>query len=429
MRLAIIGGGWAGMAAAVQAVGAGHQVAVFEAARTLGGRARGMGATLPDGSTALLDNGQHILIGAYTETLRLMQLVGVDIATALLRMPLRLEFPDGGGLRLPDWPAPLDALAGIAGARGWTLSDRWSLLRLSLAWRGAGFRCAPGASVADLCQGLAPRVQRELVDPLCVSALNVAPARASGQVFLRVLQDALFGARGASHMLLPRVDLSALFPQAAARWVTARGAAVHTGVRAQVQVSGPGQWQVQGQPFDAVLLATSATDAVRLAAALVADLPLPDRAQAASWIHTASSLQHTAITTVYAWAGGAALPCPILALRSDGDATADNPAQFVMDRGQLGGPAGLLAFVISASTDTRENAQAQTLLQARRQLGLSLQAVQTVVEKRATFACLPGVERPGTAVAPGLMACGDYIAGPYPATLEAAVRSGIAAIP
>ena len=73
--------------------------------------------------------------------------------------------------------------------------------------------------------------------------------------------------------------------------------------------------------------------------------------------------------------------------------------------------------------------EAQTLLQARRQLGLSLQPVQTVVEKRATFACLPGVERPGTAVAPGLMACGDYIAGPYPATLEAAVRSGIAAIP
>ena len=108
------------------------------------------------------------------------------------------------------------------------------------------------------------------------------------------------------------------------------------------------------------------------------------------------------------------------------DATA--PAQFVFDRGQLGGPAGLLAFVISASTGDAATLAAQVQAQAAKQLGLdTLQVVQTIVEKRATFACTPGLQRPAADVAPGLYACGDYIAGPYPATLEGAVRSGLEA--
>jgi predicted NAD/FAD-dependent oxidoreductase len=100
----------------------------------------------------------------------------------------------------------------------------------------------------------------------------------------------------------------------------------------------------------------------------------------------------------------------------------------VFDRGQLGGPPGLLAFVVSASNADRQTIQAQVLRQAQAQLGLALQAIQTVVEKRATFACTPGLVRPGQCIAPGLIACGDYLEGPYPATLEGAVRSGIAAV-
>ena len=114
----------------------------------------------------------------------------------------------------------------------------------------------------------------------------------------------------------------------------------------------------------------------------------------------------------------------MLALRS----TDEHPAQFVFDRGQLGGPAGLLAFVISTSQGERSVLEQQVQAQAQAELGLHhLQVVQTVVEKRATFACTPGLQRPASAIAPGLWACGDYIAGPYPATLEGAVRSGVAA--
>ncbi|KAF1045032.1 MAG: hypothetical protein GAK38_03258 [Xylophilus sp.] len=121
---AVIGAGWAGIAAAVAAQQADDAVTLFEAARRPGGRARALPATLPDGREILLDNGQHILIGAYADTLALMRTVGVDPATALLRQPLSLRHADGGGLALPPWPAPLDLLAGIATARGWDWRDK-----------------------------------------------------------------------------------------------------------------------------------------------------------------------------------------------------------------------------------------------------------------------------------------------------------------
>ena len=123
-KIAIVGAGWAGMAAAVVATQAGHSAIVFEASRAVGGRARALKGTLPDGTEVLLDNGQHILIGAYTETLRLMRLVGVDPATTLLRLPLSLQYPDGTGLQTPAWAArptrprhPLRALVVLAWPR------------------------------------------------------------------------------------------------------------------------------------------------------------------------------------------------------------------------------------------------------------------------------------------------------------------------
>jgi hypothetical protein len=144
------------------------------------------------------------------------------------------------------------------------------------------------------------------------------------------------------------------------------------------------------------------------------------------------ALQFEAITTVYAWGPGVRLPHPMLTLRSNAATSAASatptPAQFVFDRGQLGGPQGLLAFVVSASAGDREALQTQVLIQAEQQLGLRLQAVQTIVEKRATFACTPALQRPVLHIAPGLAVCGDYVEGPYPATLEGAVRSATAAV-
>ena len=446
--VAIVGGGWAGMAAAVAAADAGNDVTVLEATRQLGGRARAMSATRPDGVALQLDNGQHILIGAYSQSLALMRRVGLDLPKVLAALPLALPYPDGQGLQTPGWasrlPAPLDALVAIATARGWTWGERLALVRASLAWQRSGFACAPSLTVSGLCSRLPQRVMDELVEPLCVSALNLPASQASAAVFLRVMRDALFGSRAgpwsASSLLLPRVDLSALFPDAAARWLAKthpQTSRVLTGARVTTLLPMVSGWRLAGQrdgeafdqAFDAVIWATSATPATRAMQEACNHAPEATAAALRAWAHTASALAFTAITTVYAWAPGVRLTQPMLALRSRTGA----PAQFVFDRGQLNptdpSTQGALAFVISASEGERETLEQSVLQQARDQLDLHhLQVIQTVVEKRATFACTPGLQRPEAAIAPGLWAAGDYVAGPYPATLEGAVRSGLSAV-
>ena len=415
MKIAVVGAGWAGCAAAVEATRLGHRVTVFEASRAPGGRARRVAATV-GGQPVTLDNGQHILIGAYAQTLQLMKDVGVDPEAALIRLPLTLQFPDGSGLKLPFWPVPLDAFAGILAARGWSWADKRSLLRVALGWQLSGFKCSPDQSVSELCRALTPGAMASLIEPLCVSALNTPAERASGQVFLRVMRDALFARNGGSNLLLPRVDLSALLPDAALAWLAAQSSAVRLGTRVRGIVTADAGWSVDGEAFESVVLACPPHEAARLVqgSGISAD----------AWTAQARDLQHEALATVYVHAPAAGLRLPMLALRS----SLDEPAQFVFDRARLGGPTGLLAFVVSASSGDSAMLTQQVLAQAARQLGLTgLRPVRTIVEKRATFACTPGLTRPAADIASGLLACGDYIDGPYPATLEGAVHSGLKA--
>ena len=349
-----------------------------------------------------------------------MASVGINLDTSFLRLPLTLKFADGDGLTLPDFPPPLDALVGMLTAPGWTWRDKLSLLKVSIGWKLNQFRCAPQHSVVDVCSGISPRIMATLIEPLCVSALNTPARRASGQVFLRVMRDALFSGRGASNLLLPKLDLSALLPDAALAWLEKSGAKIRLGVRAKGIAPQNGGWSMTDAgghtwgSFEHVLLACPSGDAVRL----VQDVALCDE----TWLSRARGLQHEAIATVYAMGLSVRRSQPMLALR----ASSHHPAQFVFDRGQLGGPAGLLAFVVSASTADRTTLTEQVRAQATEQLDLhDLDMQHAIVEKRATFACSPGLERPGPYIAPGLLACGDYVDGPYPATLEGAVRSGL----
>jgi predicted NAD/FAD-dependent oxidoreductase len=243
------------------------------------------------------------------------------------------------------------------------------------------------------------------------------------------MQDSLLGGSGASNLLLPKIDLASLFPSAAATWLQAHGGEVRLGTRVE-QLRCGDSWHINDESFDAVIWATSASNTAPALIECAQAAPELIATPMQAWAAMARALQFEAITTVYAYAPGVVLPQPMLALRSHPE---DAPAQFVFDRGQLGGPPGLLALVVSASTGERDALQAQVLTQAHTQLqsalqGRTLQAIQTVVEKRATFACTPCLQRPPQAIAPGLVACGDYVEGPYPATLEGAVRSGCDAI-
>ncbi len=421
-RIAVIGAGWAGLAAAVQAVQRGARVSLFELAATPGGRARRVQTAQGE-----FDNGQHILIGAYRATLDLMRRVGADPDRLLHRSPLALVDPAGRGLRLPPGPPVAAFVRATLAARHWPLADRMALLRAAAGWGLRRFRCAPGLSVDQLVSRLPEPVRLELIEALCLAALNTPMHQASAQVFLRVLQDALFSGPGSADLLLPRAPLSALLPEPAWRWLQAAGADCRTGHRVLQLAAAPNGagWQVDGQTFDAVVLASSLTEAARLTTPI-----------APAWAAQAAAVRHEPIVT--AWLRDEALrtDLPMLALAAGPQA----PAQFAFDLERLHGDAasrGLWTLVASGAASALEAGLAacgQTLLaQARSAFPGSFAGpddqvlVHLAAERRATFACTPGLVRPAADIAPGLVAAGDAIAGPYPATLEGAVRSGLAA--
>jgi hydroxysqualene dehydroxylase len=412
-----VGAGWAGLTAAVRAVQAGHRVTLFEMAPQCGGRARGV---VLDGLA--LDNGQHILIGAYTRALALMATLGVDPAAVLQRRPLTLRYPDGRGLAMPRGPAWLVFGVAVLGCRGWGWGDRLALLRAAAAWAWRGFRCPADWSVARLCSGLPAPVRQLLIDPLCVAALNTPAEQASAQVFLRVLRDALFSASGSADLLLPRQSLSNLLPTPAAAWLAKQGATLRLGQRVQGLAGGAAGWKLDGESFDAVILACTASEAARLA-----------QATAPTWAACAQAMPYEPIATVYLRCDGAQLPSAMTALVDGPQA----PAQFAFDHGAIGGTPGVFAFVISGARPWVERGQAAiaaaVLHQARTAFASDTwpatpTLIQVLTEKRATFRCLPGLNRPPALIAPGLVAAGDYVQGPYPATLEGAVRSAEQAV-
>lgn len=443
----VVGAGWAGLAAAVALVERGAAVRLLEMAPAAGGRARRLAAR--DAAEPALDNGQHIAIGAYAQTLALMRTVGVDPDAAFLRTPLALVDAEGDGLVLGRGRTDLAFARAVLARRGWTWHERFALLRAAFGWQRSGFGCDPALTVEALAAGLPARVRRDVVEPLCVAALNTAPGDASAAVFLRVLRDA-FAEPGGADLLLPRVDLSAALVDPALAWLARHGADVRLGTRVRSLERVRTGWRVDagggtggpsnagaegrrdtgaagddaratGWTADAVVLACSPTEAARLAAP-----------HAPAWAARAGAFAHEPIVTVYARSDGTRLPAPMLQLASDATA---RPAQYVFDRGALGGPAGLLAFVVSGAAPWvargTEPTERAVLAQAAQALGpllrTPLAVVRTVVEKRATFRCTPGLDRPPGAVAPGLVAAGDYVEGPYPSTLEGAVRSGGAA--
>ena len=416
--MAVVGGGWAGLAAATEATHLGDKVSLFEMAPSLGGRARTVWLE-SGGHRRAFDNGQHILIGAYRETLRLMQLIGSEPEATLLRTPLALVDGRGTGLRLPAGHALVAFSRGVLGHDGWSRGAKAGLLWTAARWAAGGFTCSASLTVSELCIGLPEAVRHDLIDPLCVAALNTDSQHASARVFLRVLRDAMFCGPGSADLLLPRRPLGELLPEHAARWLEQRGARVLTSTRVmQIERDGDG-WQVEGERFDAVVMGCTAREAARLA-----------MAHAPAWADSAAALHYEPIVTVYAMATGTRLPQAMTLLHSS---PVKGPAQFVFDHGWLSGEHGLLSFVISAAqpwVDAGHDATVEaTLWQARSQLhthlGSQLQALQVLTEKRATFRCTPGLHRPPSRIAHRLMAAGDYVEGPYPATLEGAVQSGV----
>lgn len=429
-KIAVIGAGWAGCSAAVELAIAGHAVTLFESSRTLGGRARAV-----EIQDKLLDNGQHILLGAYTETLRLLKTIGVAADDALLRLPLQMRYPsgcDGMDFVAPRLPAPLHLLAALLRATGLSGTDKMALARFSTTARWMDWRLHTDCSVSELLERFdqTERLIKLMWQPLCIAALNTPPERASAQVFLNVLRDSLGATRTASDMLIPRTDLTSLLPQQAAAFIEQNKGLVKAGVSVQKVTTSDQQWlltlkneESTEELFDGVVIATQATTAAALLAGSAAEAQVP-------------AFDYEPITTCYLqYPTGTRLAASFYALTDD--AAQGWWGQFVFDRGQLDASQdGLLAVVVSVSTAATELGQEALSAAIAAQLASSLQMPQlaqpqwskVISEKRATFSCTPSLQRPEEkTVFPHLVLAGDYLASDYPATLESAVRSGVKA--
>ncbi len=395
MKIAVIGAGWAGLAAAVDLVAGGAAVTLFEAGRVPGGRARTIEL---DGRK--LDNGQHILLGAYRETLDLMRLVGADPDSLLERRPLQVVAGDGFRLALPRLPAPFNVALGLLTARG---VDRREKVETAL-WMNAvqrrGFRLARDLSVAAWLDaaGQTGVLRRRLWEPLCLAALNTPASRASAQLFANVLRDSLGSPRRAdTDLLLPRVPLGDVLPEPAARWLAARCATLRFGERVRRLAPGPDGIVVDGEAFDAAVLAVAPQ-------------------HLAGFLQEAPRLEYEPIATVYLhYPDTVHLPYPLRQLTG-------KFGQWVVDRGD-----GLLACVQSGHGEWEKLSDHGLAAALQNELGLGgpVRWQRVVREKRATFSCRPGLSRADRVDGqPRLLLAGDHSWADYPATLEGAVRSG-----
>lgn len=428
--VAVIGAGWAGCAAATELARRGFHVSLFEASRTLGGRARRVQI-----GELFLDNGQHILLAAYTESLRLMRAVGIDLRDAVLRLPLQMRYPafdDGMDFVAPKLPAPLHLATATLRAKGLTWADKLALVRFSSAARWMGWELNQDCSVSELLDRFdqTDRLIKLMWRPLCIAALTTPPERASAQIFLNVLRDSLGARRAASDMLVPKTDLTALFPEFAANALEGRGGKVMLGTTVQAIRRSDNSWELD---HSGVFPGTSSFDAV-----VVATPPWQTATLLQGQIDTdiLEPLQYEPITTCYLQYS------PTLRLAAPFFALSDNPgqgrfAQFVFDRGQLhASQGGLLAAVISSSQEAIDDGHealarsiAMQLVQAFKIPELASPTwTKVITEKRACFSCTPGLLRPKNETGlQGLVLAGDYTASEYPATLEGAARSGVKA--
>lgn len=397
-RVAIVGAGYAGMAAAVTLAAKGVPVTVFESGPVLGGRAR---RVKTEGHE--LDNGQHILVGAYTELLRLMRQVGVP-SDALLRVPLELRYADGFSFRSLWFPAPLGLLGGLLTCSGLPWAERFSALRFMGTLKKMSFRVSPGKTVEQLLVENAQHrtIGRYLWRPLCVSALNTPAEIASAQAFAVVLRDSLAGGDGASDLLLPRVDLSKLFPEPAVKYVEQRGGKV----LASTPVKSIEELQAA---HSHVILAVGPHQLKTL---------LPD----------APEFDYQPIYTCYLqYADSVRLPFPMLGFTR-------GIVQWAFDRRNLTGEKGLIACVISARGDHQQLSRDDLATTCHAELAAVIKGLpeplwtRVIAEKRATVSCVPGNLPPAIeAKHKAVFLAGDYLDPEYPPTLEAAVRSGVRA--
>jgi hydroxysqualene dehydroxylase len=415
-KVAIIGGGLAGLSAASKLAETGIDVTLFEAAPQLGGRAR---AVVWKGQR--LDNGQHILLGAYQQTLKLMASVGVDETKVLLRVPLALNMHKSFNLKAKNLPAPLHLLLGFLSAKGLSWPERFAAIRFFVWLKAIRFKLTQDKPLMDLLiQKKQPtRLIKWLWEPLCLAALNTPITTASAQTYLNVLRDSFNQNKNDSDLLLPKLDLSTIFSEPLVEHIKKNGGkiALNTAVSHIEQIANGFSLNIvnkEATKFSHVVIATSPHHVQ----------PITSKLDIARNV----AFDYQPIYTVY-------IQYPShIKLQHVMTGFTQGVAQWAFDRGQLCGQDGLIAVIVSAEgTHQKLSQQAlgETIIEELKESFPDLPSPEwhkVIAEKRATFACVSGLKRPKqlTQIA-NLYLAGDYTEGDYPATIEGAIRSGLSA--
>ena len=419
----VVGGGWAGIATAAELARHDTPVILLESAKQLGGRARSV--QIDD---LHVDNGQHLLLGAYESTLDLIQKIGMQESDVLQRQSLSLYWNRSKAkpaqINTPRLPAPLHLAWGLLSMKGLSIRDRLSALRFSRAMEKNNFTLDEDCSVAKL---LAQHHQssaliQTLWEPLCIGALNTHLHEASAQIFLRTLGESFRHARRDSDLLLTRKNLGSILPQPAADYIEAHKGSVRLGQRVsklRIENDMITGISIDDTDIDAdhVVLATPHTISHRL---------LKPHAALHETSQQLSELQDRPICTVYLqfdknvrlgrWLCG-----------SVGTVT-----QWIFDR-SLYGQSGLMAVVISGDGKHMQWDNAKLCEKVITEIAAQFPqwpaplSQHVIREKRATLASTVNVNRyrPNIKTAiKGLWLAGDYTNTELPATLEGAVRSG-----
>lgn len=427
----VIGGGFAGFAAATALVESGARVLMLEARPGLGGRATAF--TDPE-TGERVDNGQHILMGCYTDTLRLLDRIG---ASDRVRWQTGLTVPmiDRGGhhsqLSLPALPSPLHFLAGVLAWEALSWSERFSVLRIGSMIRpsSAGRPRVPerlGLSVRAWLEthGQAPRLCELFWEPLALAALNQSIDQAEASHFIGVLERVFGPDPAAAAIVLPAVPLDELYAEPARAWLAERGHDVRVNAPARVLID---HGRVRGvRVRDEIIDAPVVVSTVPWHAfgALFDEAP----AAMASTIANATALASLPIVTVNLWFDAAVMQDTLVGLPG-------RNFQWIFDRRAIiGGEASHLSLTSSGAealvAQSNDALVATALAEVREALpaarSVRVRKGSAVREKRATFSLAPDAPpRPGTETPiGGLLLAGDWIETGLPATIESAVISG-----
>ena len=429
-RVAVIGGGFAGCAAAFALTRSGHTVELFETKPQLGGRAHSY-REAKTGTT--LDNGQHILMGCYHRTLELVESLGNgDRLEKYDRLDLAFVSPRQGRtvLRASRLPPPLHLLAGILGFAELTWADRWAILQFP--GRAKSLPAKPGESTQAWLKRLGQTQGsiRALWEPFCLAALNVPLGAADAGLFWEVTRRALFGSPADAAIYFDRSGLSHLLQPELGAFLQATGGKLHLSAPVESLTIHESSGKVQsihlkdGQAltFDHVVLAVPWTAATRL-------LPATDRAR-----ELATTLVPGPILGIHLWTDRPLANDVITGFL-------DSPLHWLFDRTSTlppGSHSHLYAAVISAITDridqTGKELMELVLSEIHRLIPSSRETKVThhVVYKSrdATFSGQMGkpLARPGPVTSiENLFLAGDWTDTHLPATIEGATVSGFKA--